>query len=90
MLPGKFTQRFVADRAPRAFQCVEGAADVAGQVRVIRSVAPLRIHIVHGCNDFRQLFVKEFADFFIHDGIGMAADEGNFFGRHIHHLQVVQ
>ena len=90
MLPGKFAQRFVTHRAPRTFQGVEGAADIAGQTRVIRGLAPLRINIVHGCDDFRQLFVKEFADFFIHDGIGMAANEGDFLGWHIHRLQIVQ
>ena len=90
MLPGKFAQRFIAHRTPRTFQGVEGTADIAGQTCIIRGFTPLRINIVHGRDDFRQFFVKEFADFFIHDGIGMAANEGDFLGRHIHRLQIIQ
>ena len=88
VLPGKFAQRLVTDGAPGAFQGVEGAADVGGELRVGGIFVPLRVGVVHGGDDFAQFFVEELADFFVHDCIGMAADEARLLGGDVEFFQI--
>ena len=60
---------------------MEGAANVASQLRVRRVLTPFWIGVVHQSDDFAQLFAEEFADFFIHHRIAMASDKALFLGR---------
>ena len=90
MLPGKFAQRFVTNRAPGAFQGMESAADVRSVLCIIGIFTPLRIDFVHCRDDFAQLFIEELADFLVHDRISMAAHKGHFFGGNVKALQIGQ
>ena len=69
---------------------MEGAADVASQLRVRRILTPFWIGVIHQGEDFAQFFAEEFADFFIHHGIAMACDKGFFFGRNFQFVQIAQ